>query len=332
MAHWVVVGFGPFGQTLALQAARLAHFENRLRLRLTLADDLTGAAARRKAAFVDRAPGFGPDPDAFTLDAHLDGPARVRGGHWDSWAAARWRPSHEAWQTRAEAGASADAVEYAVHAEYLDVPTAVDAPAVVDALVRRFAHADPPVRPAVVVCFEDEERTFQAALALRAALAGAVTDGRPEGSVPVYAHLPTEPGLAAVFARHTAAQAAPAVPVYPFGVFPPGELLRWVARPDVAEMARGLHETYRALYGGDAYDDVTPALQLSNEDAVAHLDVKLDAIGAMRRPLESGETPPPMPEVSGDASAIRLADGTEVTPDELAGSARWSTTGGWGSG
>ena len=332
VAHWVVVGFGPVGQTVALQAARLAHFRNRRRLRLTLADDFGGdgrpgdpEAVRQRTRFVERHPGFGPDPEAFDMLKHaaLADRSAVQGGpDLDGWAASEWRPADPDWRTRT---AAENAIEYALHAEYFDLGDRVDAPRVARAFAERFSRRGRPVRPAVIVCFEDERRTFRAVLALQRMLGQEAEAGRlTAAEVPIFAYLPTEVGLAE--ALESSAGRDGAFPVVPFGRFAEGELLEWVARPNLRDMARAVHEAYRSSVDGDvpAYDALSAPLRRSNEDAAAHVDVKLDAVGLYRRALRSGESPevPIAPEDAGVLSTMehgrylgeRLAAGWRYGP------------------
>lgn len=318
-AHWVVIGFGPMGQTVALQAARLAHFSNGRRLRLSILDDFVHdeEAYRARARFLDRHPGFGPrpflgDPDdegGFTLDRHNARPELDR----DGWADGHWRPAEPAWQTRGRGeNQDPEAVEYVVNAEYLDLPTEPDAPALVQKLVDRFGHPSPPVRPAVVVCFEDERRSFRTALALQRALAKAVRAGDVPGPLPVFAYLPTEVGLAEIITRggEDNRKEYEGVPIHAFGQLDEGELLRWIERPALTEMARAIHEeVYEG--GPGSFEGLDPALRRSNEDAAAHLDVKLDALGARRvaRNGDHAQTP-------GDPAAF--ACGTVIDEDSAA--------------
>ena len=68
VAHFVIVGFGKAGQTLALRLAELAHFENLKRSRMTIVHPLSGeaesAVARFRAVYpaMMSPPGIAGDP------------------------------------------------------------------------------------------------------------------------------------------------------------------------------------------------------------------------------------------------------------------------------
>jgi len=70
--HLAVVGFGRMGQSLALQAARTAHYANSRRLRVTAIDR---AGQARQQAFLAHYPQFGDVCDAEFLGAAADDPA-----------------------------------------------------------------------------------------------------------------------------------------------------------------------------------------------------------------------------------------------------------------
>lgn len=315
VAHYVVMGFGPMGQAVALQMARLAHFRNRKRLRLTIVDRFDDPAGRQaKQAFLDRHPGFAPADLNLPTDLGLVASAeRTAEGapdqrpDLDAWNARPRRPAHPDWRIDAEV-----AVEYAVNAEFLSMPTSVDAPDLVDRLLRRLQPAVGP-RPlgAAVVCFEDDQANFEVALRLQAALRVRYWDGALERPLPIYAYVPDEQGLWDLLARE---RTAIPIPVYPFGRREDVAGYDRIVRAELREMAAATHDYYEAAYGADPprpFEVLDPVFKASNEDSAAHADVKLDAVGLTRRPLTLAErraqgAPPPVPPLS-DAQVETLA-------------------------
>lgn len=153
VAHIVMLGFGKFGQTLALQLAELAQFENAARLRMTICDrDI----AKTADAFAARHVRFGPEPGAipnweFDKDA-------------DDWGSRIYRPL-EAAQLKndpVELG-----IEYACNAQYVEYKEATD-DAFLDQLRNAFQQTG--VKPVILVCFEEDRNNFALAERLRTKL------------------------------------------------------------------------------------------------------------------------------------------------------------------
>jgi hypothetical protein len=303
--YYIVFGFGSMGQTVALQMARLAHFNTFRRLRLSIVDEFgadplgssgsRGPAGRTLQAFLDRYPAFCPDPNTFDLLAHR----KLAIPNKDGWDCRFWRPAEQGWRSDDE-----NAVEYAANAEFLDLASTVDAPALVDTLLARIEsvpdqgagpHAEPPMDPVLVLAFDEERRNFEAALALRQALETARFDGTLSRPLPLYVYLRTETGLATLLQQAPEFVHSEAVRLHVFGLREAEDLYRQIARLEVRRMARVVQESYNAFYDGtEGFDALSPAFQASNIDAAAHADVKLDAIGRRRRPVRDGEQISPM--------------------------------------
>jgi voltage-gated potassium channel Kch len=151
VAHYVMLGFGDFGQTLALRLAELAHFENGRRLRLTIVDrDIQPKAT----AFVARHPRFGPalgQIDAWDFDPTAD-----------SWSSHRYRSAATASQPIDEA------IEYVCNAQYLEYCEATD-----DDFLNKMISSleEKGTKPAILVCFEDDRQNFALAERMRSKLA-----------------------------------------------------------------------------------------------------------------------------------------------------------------
>ncbi|MCA9038403.1 MAG: NAD-binding protein, partial [Planctomycetaceae bacterium] len=153
VAHFVMLGFGRFGQTLALHLGELAHFENGKRLRLTVVDDDIEKKAKEFAA---KNPRFGPDLNAirewnFNEDA-------------DHWSSRIYRPLERVRLSDQDAPLG---IEYVCNIHYAKYTEATDENflgEMVPAIERRG------VKPVILVCFEDDRRNFATAERLNAKL------------------------------------------------------------------------------------------------------------------------------------------------------------------
>ncbi|MEN0061083.1 MAG: NAD-binding protein [Myxococcota bacterium] len=277
--HLVVVGFGFMGRTVARHLARFAHFASLCRPRLTVIDDDESAFK----AFLEQYPAYSP--------SRLDlGSPELRSTGSDVWDNYVGRPEAPRQQVDAD-----QAVEYAVHAEVLQLPGDLAAQSLSDKILERAAPLDDvtPVRMAVVVCLEEDRASFEAALRIQHALAAARAE-RPAaeqpGPVPVYVHLP-ERGLAAVLQQTDAAswltpQHQTRDQDFPVRVF--GIRDEVASYQHVAETAEQQHATrsqalYRLLSPLRAAHDHLD-FSTSNLDAALHAAVKCAAVGITLRP------------------------------------------------
>jgi hypothetical protein len=277
VAHYLLFGFGTMGQNVALQAARLAHFENDLRLRMTIVDDWGDQAvetARRR--FLERHPAFCPDPAAFGLLPHVR--SRVAGR--DGWTWRAGRPASEGWRLGVPAGRGARMpIEYVVNAEFLDLPGEVDAPDLVDRIALRVtADQDPQVRACAVVCFDEDTRNFEAALRLSAAL---FRGGRP---LPLYVYLPDQAGLGTFLQRRLGEEALPEVRA--FGACEISASHSRLVQPALEAMAQAFHGRHRttahAAVPSAAARALEPVFRGSSQEAAYHASIKLAAVARMR--------------------------------------------------
>ena len=294
VAHYLVLGFGDMGQAVALQMGRLAHFSSSRRLRLTVIDDFSAAAAAgapdARAVFLARYPGFAPDPAKFDMLEHrrLDVPDK------DGWDSRLWRPADPGWRCDAD-----DAVEYAVNCEFADVPGTFEGSHLLNLLLERIRpvtaapHAGlaprDHVRAALVICFDDEARNLRCALSLREALEAAHLDGSLTAQLPVYVYLAADRGFARLLEESPEFQHSEAVRLHVFGAIPPGELYDRIVRPEIRTLAARIHASYRQEVRGPAFDDLPPVLQASNVDAAAHLVLKRDALHRARHGGRGGD-------------------------------------------
>jgi voltage-gated potassium channel Kch len=324
--HLFVLGFGRVGQAVALHTARFAHFASGLRPRLTaFPDDTTGEGPW--TAFLDRYPAFAPpglDLSDPTGQSQWDAPRGHPGAACYRTTQSSEPPSSSASPSNSKSAARSDAaakalarrrpsaVEYAVDAE--QIPTALEADAdhlLDDVLARLRATSEPGVRAAIVITFPDERRSVHAALRLQRGLRRRLLKTHPKADeggpkltpapdadalcpLPVYVHLPSEAGLAALLRRRRA-EASPGDVEHFFPICSFGE------RRDVATYGAITQGAIRAeALGLDALHRLTaenaqphPDFDASNIDAVVHAEVKWAALGITfhRRPLPAGATP-----------------------------------------
>lgn len=159
VAHYVLLGFGDFGQTLALQLAELAHFENQQRLRLTILDQNIEKLAK---PFLARYPRFAPEygtcgPWEFCSDA-------------DAWNSQVLRP------IPAARASEPKAIEYVCNAGFDELCEVTD-----EEFIRKLklafdpcesgtpgdSRSEPTIRPAILVCFEEDRKNFALAERLK---------------------------------------------------------------------------------------------------------------------------------------------------------------------
>ncbi|MFB6272470.1 MAG: NAD-binding protein [Salinibacter sp.] len=297
VAHYVILGFGAMGQTTALKAAHLAHFPNDRRPRLTIVDRFeeageTGGEAAERDEFLSRYPAFCPDPAAFDLESHI----RESDTGIDGWESRASRPA----APRARVDDS-EAVEYVANAEFLSMPVSANGEEWIGELARRLhPEQDPSPRPALVVCYDDERRNARTALQLYDQLSTLPPESLPP-SLPIYVYLPTEEGLAKLIDNYGTSNPhntsdPGCLSVHPFGHRADTDTYTSTTRPSLQKLARGFHQAYNDIYGGDTpYDDLDPTLKTSNERAAAHARVKLCVEDQQVSQDHELEDKPPLP-------------------------------------
>lgn len=179
VSHFVILGFDEFGQTLALQLAEQAHFENLKRLRMTILDQDIRTKAKR---FQARYPRFAPETAG--LDPWEFDPAA------DNWESKLLRPAPLACSD------DPDAVEYVANARFEEMYDEITDDEFIAKL--RFAFERPPdappdvpqVLPAILVCFAEDGKNFALAERLREKL-------RVEGLLdwPIFVWIPEQQEL-----------------------------------------------------------------------------------------------------------------------------------------
>ncbi|MDX1927723.1 MAG: NAD(P)-binding protein [Pirellulaceae bacterium] len=140
-AHIILMGFGGFGQTLALKLAELAHFENGKRMRMTIVDRDIEKKAQR---FVARHPHFGP---AF---GHI--PAWDFDPKCNVWSSRAYRPVESCQLPKGSPG-----IEYICNAQYVEYVEATD-PSFLKGL--NDCYEVEGAKPIILVCFEDDRQNF----------------------------------------------------------------------------------------------------------------------------------------------------------------------------
>ena len=303
IAHYVIVGFGAAGQTIATQAARLAHFSGLDRLRMTVVGDFRGRdgrpgpAAPALRSFLARYPAFAPEDLDLLAHARLSDPEK------DKWS---YRGPQEDYRPACKSvRRERPAIEYVVNAEFLDLPA--EDPDLADQLCARFAaEGDRPVRPAIIVCFDDEGRSFRTALRLKELLSVRLREAAQKGEglppIPVFAFLPQEEGLAELISTPEGPSTSetsgpktngdgpgenvPTVSVHAAGMHSKAVGYRQVVRPVLSDLARSIARHYEEKYSTgeveeDFWEKLSPAFKKSNEDAAAHAIVKLRTIGSV---------------------------------------------------
>lgn len=280
--YFFVLGFDGLGQAMALQVARLAHFESRVRARMTIVDP----TAANTMSFLHRFPAFCPDPTTFTMTQHR----RLNRPDKDLWSCRQWRPGDPAWMSTDE-----HAVEYAINAEFLVPPHASNPSHGLGTALRERLEpcADDPVdvEPVFVVCSGDSGWNVDTAVWLRDWL---VHDSGWSGPVPVIwtyvdGRLPGD-GFGSASSDSSL---NPEIRVFGPLTAPTGYEV--IAKPRWLRLGRQIHDRYLALTGpGPAFEDLAPIFRASNVDVAAHAEIKLDIAGLTRRRAGPGDVQSPV--------------------------------------
>ncbi len=294
--HLFVFGFGPTGRAIARHLGRFGHFGSLRRPRLTV---FTAEPQAEFAEFLQRHPGFSP--------AGLDLSEPVfRTSCADRWEQRHGRPVVERYRIGSD-----NAVEYAVNAEVIELAENVQSDRVTGAILDRLRPVDGSVvRAAVVLCFEEDRLSFEAALNLQHALfnAAAESDASPE-PVPIYVYLPVELGLARVIGAE--GQEEPdtpgaSFPLRPFGARDVVASYERITMPMLRVHATQARTVYERLEPGRR-QQLHPDFLASNFDAAQHAIIKLSALGIHL--TDPGVPAPPMrPRVLGSLLSPEVDD------------------------
>lgn len=283
--HLVVLGFGATGRAVTRHLARFGHFNSELRSRLTV---FAKNARAEFETFLQRHPALSPPRLDLTSRAFRQPP----GDHApDAWSTKQGRPIAKRY--RVDDG-PANVVEYAVNAEALELQGDVQSDAVMAAITHRLRPTSGPrVRGAIVVCFEEDQFSFEAALNLQHALFDQDLD-LPE-TVPIYVYLPTEEGLKDLLAqaKTLSEKNTPDLwkrfPVRAFGLQRDVASYDKLVEPKPAKHADAAQKLYKRL-APERAAETHPDFRESALDAARHAPVKLAAIGL--RLTKPYETPP----------------------------------------
>lgn len=156
--HYILLGFGEFGRTLALSLAEHSHCENGLRVRMTICDR---GIQQKQSDFLSRYSQFCQPIKEHSADAHL--PYRW---WWTDSLPDRW-----GWAEKAacsdgvdqQSSSALQPIEWVCRADFLEYHEATD-DGFLKVLMKRVCR--PGVRAAVFVCFEDEQENFTTSLRL----------------------------------------------------------------------------------------------------------------------------------------------------------------------
>jgi voltage-gated potassium channel Kch len=188
VAHYVILGFGPMGQALAVQLAQLGHFPNCKRSRFTIADQdikKTGAAFLARFSRFTSWTNDGAGVDKFSGDCDA----------WD------W--NEYPLPTELRVGHD-DAIQYATNSEFVDIPVGSTDERFAGKLASRFKEAG--VKPVIFICGQQDRENFESAVQLRELLAM-----HGQADVPFFVWLPRQPALAEALSRNSEGR------FYPFG-------------------------------------------------------------------------------------------------------------------
>ncbi|WP_165441912.1 NAD(P)-binding protein [Rubinisphaera italica] len=183
VAHFVIWGFGPMGQKLALSLAEFAHFDNLKRSRMTI------LYQPDEQSFVDtfreEYPNFAPDPVQLK-DHELDG------WNWpveaDEWGSQHLRPSRKFTE--------GSVVEYCVNAAFIEQPDSLSNQSLQDHL--NTLSDDSATFPILMICSEDDRENAMMAERIHQLFK------QNQTQMPVFVWIPVQPKLAEMIASLTA--------------------------------------------------------------------------------------------------------------------------------
>lgn len=270
VAHFVILGFGPMGQALAMQLAQLGHFPNLKRSRFTIADQqikLLGAAflsrfSRFTSWTAERlgVESFSSESDTWGWNSHPL-PDGLGGNH-------------------------PEAIQYACNAEFIELPGGRSDELFAGRLAKLFE--EPGVKPVIFICGQQDRENFEAAVQLRERLSM-----HGQADVPIFVWLPRQPALAETLSRTTDGQ------FYPFGECRSAASYLEITAPVRDSIGRKIHDDYehQAIKGGDRttkepWSALRDDFRESNRVAADHLIIKLATLGLkLRRSSESPAQP-----------------------------------------
>jgi hypothetical protein len=256
-AHYLILGAGPMGTTLALELAELSHFENLRRPRLTLVER---NIRQKEAAFRARYPRFAPEP----FDP--DNPWRFS-ALGDDWNDRTLRPA-AAYRSDTPEAVQARAVEFACNATFAEMPDDVAD----ERFVRQIQHtfAAPNVRGAIFICLDRDADDFATAERLRLKLDqfGVAT--------PIFTWLPEADVLGEVLERSAERK------LIAFGSCEQTCSYDDIEQATTETLAQHFHLDFLEKYTQDrrpAWEELSEMFRDSNRSAAMHAHVKLAVLG-----------------------------------------------------
>ena len=260
VALYVIVGFGPMGQTLAANLAELAHFENRKRARLLILTENAPAAAE---AFFSRWGQFSPSVIA------------------NDWSGIAFNSAADAWSYRLEPHrpgpayqvADERAIEYACNAVFAPCPPYIGERGFLNALTSLLKQ--PGVKPAIIVCIDREQEGYGAAVMLEQSLRQIYG----VCNVPIFVWLPKQEPLKRLLTGERRA-------VTPFGSCRDELRLQNVVDPLEEKLAIALMAAFNHLDPVKDHDKIhlrwqtnSEIFRQSNRSAATHALIALGCLG-----------------------------------------------------
>jgi len=267
VAHFVIIGFGSMGQVLAVQLAQLAHYANRQRCRMTIADRDINTSAR---AFLARHPRF----TSWTKD--------TPGVQYFASEADQW--SFNSLPLPADIAVPHDeAIQYVCNAEFVELPGGHSDESFARRLAQSFekqATATPrvTVRPIFFVCGQQDRDNVDVAVQLREQLVNAEVFDRPDrANAPIFVWIPRQPAVAHTL-RHDGR-------FIPFGLCESSARYREITSPRRDSLGKTIHDSYESQQValgnkscGTPWRDLREQFRDSSRAAADHALVKLSVL------------------------------------------------------
>lgn len=285
VAHFAILGFGTMGRALAVTLARLGHFPNLKRNRMTIADH---DVQKRMKEFLSR---FG----RFTAwnDQRL--------------GVEKYDDARDQWSSRIETVPDflntndPKAIDYVVSAQTRELPPDLGDECFVQDLLKSFSDPQVTVKPVIFLCGQHDRENFHAAVRLRDTL-----DRHGGNHIPIFAWLPQQPALAQALSDHPS--------IIPFGQCRDTAGLEEVLNPQREQLARAVFQVYeqRAVDAKqkpkpDQWEEIREDYRESNRQFADHFELKLAHLGYRLvnslRPNSSGSAAS-LPPIDAETSRV----------------------------
>lgn len=273
VAHYVILGFGPMAQILAVQLAQLAHFPNRKRCRMTIADRDVSKSAREFQHLFPRFTSW--------TDAQLG--VTEFSDHADAWEGNQ-QPLPADIQVQGE-----QAIQYVCNAQFLDLPAARSDERFAKKIAAQFAK--PQVKPVIFVCGHNDHDNFETAVELREHLTQLGCS-----DVPTFVWLPRQPALAEALIRDG--------DLMPFGKCVASASYDEIVNPSREVLGEIIHDDYQRqgiedgwTKAAEPWDETADGFRESSRAAADHMHIKL-ALGNRKLVRTKDASGPAAPMVS----------------------------------